>query len=41
VACYPTKGCFALSPFAGLGVFALYAAVALAGSFALLWTRDV
>jgi hypothetical protein len=40
VACYATKGCFPLSPWAGLGVFALYAAVASALAFALLRTRD-
>ncbi|MGH9090851.1 MAG: ABC transporter permease subunit [Acidimicrobiales bacterium] len=40
VACYPTKGCFALSPWAGFGVFAVYAAIALAVAFVLLRTRD-
>jgi hypothetical protein len=38
--CYPTKGCFALSPWAGFGVFAIYAAIALAVAFVLLRRRD-
>ena len=40
VACYPTKGCFALAPWAGFGVFALYAGIALALAFVLLRARD-
>jgi hypothetical protein len=40
MACYPAKGCFALSPSVGFGVFAIYAVVALAVAFALLRTRD-
>jgi len=40
VACYPTKGCFALSPWAGFGVFALYVVISLAVAFALLRRRD-
>ncbi|MGH3273981.1 MAG: ABC transporter permease subunit [Streptosporangiaceae bacterium] len=40
MACYPTKGCFALSPWAGFGVLAAYTAIALIGAFVLLRTRD-
>jgi len=40
VACYATKGCFPLSPWAGLGVFALYAAASSGIAFALLRQRD-
>jgi hypothetical protein len=38
--CYPAKGCFALSPWAGLGVFAVYAAIAWAVALVLLQRRD-
>jgi ABC-type transport system involved in multi-copper enzyme maturation permease subunit/regulation of enolase protein 1 (concanavalin A-like superfamily) len=41
VACYPTKGCFALSPWAGFAVLALYAVTALAVAFVVLRRRDV
>jgi hypothetical protein len=40
IACYPAKGCFALSPWAGFGVFATYAVTALAVAFVLLRSRD-
>jgi regulation of enolase protein 1 (concanavalin A-like superfamily) len=40
VACYPSKGCFALSPWAGFAVFALYAAIALGVAVVLLRRRD-
>ncbi len=40
LACYASKGCFPLSPWAGLGVFALYAAVASILAWVLLRRRD-
>ena len=38
--CHPAKGCFALSPWAGLGVFVIYAVLASALAFVLLRRRD-
>lgn len=40
VACYAVKGCYPLPPWAGLGVFALYAVAALALGLLLLRRRD-
>jgi hypothetical protein len=38
--CYPAKGCFALSPWAGFGVLAIYAVVGLVVAVVLVRSRD-